>query len=177
MQLIADGVIRPSRTRSSSRCRSSRTAPRLALLAAAALALGVLGPASARTHAASKYGGTLVVGLSGGDPDSLDPTVSRAAPALAIYQAICQRLYDYDAKLQLVPVLAAALPVLSKDKLSYTIQLRQGSPVQRRHAVQRAGGRHHGPALHDLPRLVRAPATTRASTASPRPGRTPSSST
>ena len=30
------------------------------------------------------------------------------------------------AKLQLVPVLAAALPVLSKDKLSYTIQLRKG---------------------------------------------------
>ena len=39
---------------------------------------------------------------------------------------MCQQLYDYDAKLQLVPVLAAALPVLSKDKLSYTIQLRKG---------------------------------------------------
>ena len=39
---------------------------------------------------------------------------------------MCQRLYELDAKQQLAPVLAAALPVLSKDKLSYTIQLRQG---------------------------------------------------
>ena len=98
----------------------------IALLVVVFLALVVLGPASARTPAPAKYGGTLVVGLSGGDPDTLDPTVSHSISSVAIYQAICQRLYDYDAKLQLVPVLAAALPVLSKDKLSYTVQLRQG---------------------------------------------------
>jgi len=39
---------------------------------------------------------------------------------------MCQRLYDRNAKFELVPVLAASLPQLSKDKLSYTIQLRKG---------------------------------------------------
>src|SRR5262249_21354855 len=38
----------------------------------------------------------------------------------------CQRLYTTNAKLELVPELAAGQPVLSADKLSYTIQLRQG---------------------------------------------------
>ena len=39
---------------------------------------------------------------------------------------MCQRLYDRNAKFELVPVLAASLAQLSKDKLSYTIQLRKG---------------------------------------------------
>ena len=39
---------------------------------------------------------------------------------------MCQQLYTYDSKQQLVPVLAAALPVPSKDKLSYTVQVRKG---------------------------------------------------
>ena len=38
--------------------------------------------ASAQTQgSAAKYGGTLVVGLSAGDPDTLDPTLSRSASA------------------------------------------------------------------------------------------------
>ncbi len=96
------------------------------LLAGVGLALFVLVPASARTHLGSKYGGVLVVGLSRGDPDSLDPTVGRSSSSIQIFPAMCQRLYEFDANKQLVPELAAALPVLSKDKLSYTIQLRQG---------------------------------------------------
>ena len=98
----------------------------VALIAAAALACVVLGPASARTPAPAKYGGTLVVGLSTGDADTLDPTVSRSGSSQTIYLAMCQKLYDCDARQQLVPVLAAAVPVLSKDKLSYTVQLRKG---------------------------------------------------
>lgn len=87
----------------------------------------MLGPASGRTLAHSKYGGTLVVGLSGGDPDTLDPTVNRTPIATnPIFQAMCLTLYDTNSKLQTVPVLASALPVLSKDKLSYTVALRQG---------------------------------------------------
>ena len=66
------------------------------------------------------------MGLTRGDPDTLDPTVSRSTASLAVYPAMCQQLYDRDSNQQLVPVLAAAVPVLSKDKLSYTIQLRQG---------------------------------------------------
>jgi peptide/nickel transport system substrate-binding protein len=75
--------------------------------------------------APAKYGGTLVVGLSVGDPASLDPTLTSGS-GLGIYLAMCQQLYGRDAKQQLVPVLAAAVPVISKDKLSYTVQLRKG---------------------------------------------------
>ena len=94
------------------------------LLAGAALALGLLGLADARTQHGSKYGGALVVGI-GADPPTLDPTLSSAGAA-AVFRAICDRLYDYDAKLEIVPVLASALPVISKDKRTYTIPLRQG---------------------------------------------------
>jgi peptide/nickel transport system substrate-binding protein len=84
----------------------------------AVVVLGLLGPASAHT---SRYGGTLVV--AGNDPPTLDPTLSLS---LSFYRATCLQLYEDHSGLQLIPVLATALPVLSKDKLSYTIQLRQG---------------------------------------------------
>jgi peptide/nickel transport system substrate-binding protein len=41
-------------------------------------------------------------------------------------RTICERLYDLDAKGDVVPRLAAALPAISKDKLTYTIPLRHG---------------------------------------------------
>src|SRR5947209_774215 len=97
-----------------------------AVVVGATLALTVLGPASARTHAPARYGGVLVVGLNS-DPDILDPTLSNGSANPPIYRAICNPLYDYDSKAQIVPLLAAALPVLSKDKLTYTIPLRQGA--------------------------------------------------
>ena len=110
----------------SERFTLSRMGLVLVLLAGVVLAMCLLGPACGATHAQARYGGALVVGLSGGDPDSLDPTVARSISAHRIELAICERLYEYDARLQVTPVLAAAVPVLSKDKLSYTIQLRQG---------------------------------------------------
>src|SRR5690349_10564561 len=94
-----------------------RLAP--ALLGAAALALLVLATAGAES---TRYGGTLTVGLSRGDPDSLDPTVSHSISSQEIYQAMCVRLYGPGG----FPLLAASQPQLSNDKLSYTIQLRQG---------------------------------------------------
>ena len=99
---------------------------RFTLVLMVVLALCVLGPASARTPTPAKYGGTLVVGQNGSGPSSLDPTLTATVSAGEVYRAMCQRLYDLDAKQQLVPVLAATVPVLSKDKLTYTIQLRQG---------------------------------------------------
>ena len=91
----------------------------LALLGAAALALAVLATAAAD---GARYGGTLTVGLSRGDPDSLDPTISRSISSQEIYQAMCLKLYGPGG----LPVLAASQPQLSKDKLSYAVQLRQG---------------------------------------------------
>lgn len=39
---------------------------------------------------------------------------------------MCEKLYDLNSKLQIVPQLAAALPQISKDKLTYTIKIRSG---------------------------------------------------
>ena len=96
---------------------------RVAVLSAGvALALGVLDSASAQTD---KYGGTLTVGLRIG-PDALDPTLSMQFTNTEVYRTFCEKLYDLDGKAQVVPQLAAALPVISKDKLTYTIRLRKG---------------------------------------------------
>jgi peptide/nickel transport system substrate-binding protein len=73
-----------------------------------------------------RNGGTLVVGMSSGDPDTLDPSLSRTFGAAEVYKAMCERLYDYDLHVNLVPELAARLPTISKDRLTYTIPLRHG---------------------------------------------------
>lgn len=86
----------------------------------------VLATAFGQTHVPMRYGGTLVVGLSMGDPDALDPSVSRSFSSIVIYRTMCLKLYDPNSKLQIVPQLASALPVISKDKLSYSIPLRRG---------------------------------------------------
>jgi peptide/nickel transport system substrate-binding protein len=83
----------------------------------------VPGAASART---TRYGGTLVVGLNGDPGSLLDPTTTGGGAAASVLQTICERLYAIDAKAEIVPQLAAALPTISADKLTYTIPLRKG---------------------------------------------------
>ena len=95
------------------------------LLAAAALACLANPAASARGNVGSRYGGVLYVGLTNGSPDTLDPTLSRTFQAVEIYRSFCERLYDFDAKSRIHPELASSLPKVSKDKLTYTIPLRQ----------------------------------------------------
>jgi ABC-type transport system substrate-binding protein len=85
------------------------------LLGGAALALVVLTAASARPLARARYGGTLVVGATLGDTDSLDPTLSRSSTASEVYAATCEKLYTYDTRSRIVPQLATAPPVISKD--------------------------------------------------------------
>ena len=100
-----------------------------ALVAALGLALLTSSATSARVHDAGGYGGTLVVGLSGGNPATLDPILNGGGSAIEVYLAMCQRLYGVvsnHGRLEDAPMLAAAKPVLSKDKLTYTIKLRQG---------------------------------------------------
>jgi peptide/nickel transport system substrate-binding protein len=104
----------------------SRAVLAFGLVTAVVLALGALGPAGARPGVQGKYGGTLVFGLPI-EPDTLDPTLSTVGSAVVVRQTFCERLYDfkgiYD---EVVPELAAALPAVSKDKLTYTIPLRHG---------------------------------------------------
>ena len=106
---------------------TSRMRLALTLMGVCSLALGFIGPASAGTRTQSKYGGTLVVGMAQ-DANSLDPTVGTAGSRPPI-NTMCLKLYEYaynHGTLELNPVLAAAPPAVSADKLSYTIRLRRG---------------------------------------------------
>src|SRR5262249_28038215 len=106
-----------------------RTTVRLALGAAAlvvALVAGAL-TASARSAAppALRNGGTLTIALDS-DPDALDPTLARTFVGRMVFMDMCEKLYDLNSKLQIVPQLAASLPTLSADKKTVTIKLRTG---------------------------------------------------
>jgi len=110
----------------------SRIRTRAALLTAAALALFVVAAsAGAATRGGSapavKSGGTVVVGLTAGEPAVLDPTLARTFSGREVFLTFCEKLYDLNAKAQIVPQLASALPAISKDKLTVTIPLRKGA--------------------------------------------------
>jgi peptide/nickel transport system substrate-binding protein len=89
-------------------------------------ALIMLLGASAEPVANGRFGGTLVVGMTHGYPDSLDPSVNVSFASVVVFRAIAERLYDFDAKGNVYPELASKLPTISPDKLTYTIPLRQG---------------------------------------------------
>jgi peptide/nickel transport system substrate-binding protein len=97
-------------------------------IAALILALAATVSVGARGKAAAppiKNGGTLVVGLAE-DPDALDPTLARTFVGRIVFLHMCEKLYDLNSKLRIVPQLASALPQVSKDKLTYTIKIRTG---------------------------------------------------
>jgi peptide/nickel transport system substrate-binding protein len=89
-----------------------------------AAALALVGPAAAGT---AHYGGTIAVAVL--EPASLDPTLDVGSGITRILPNYCLSLYSYASNhgtLELDPILAAAPPKPSPDKLTYTIQLRQG---------------------------------------------------
>ena len=101
-----------------------------ALLGAAlllALSLTAAAGAGPAWHAdGAKNGGTLTIGMTAGEPDVLDPTLARTFSGREVFTTFCEKLYDLNSKAQIVPQLAAALPTISKDKLTVTIPLRKG---------------------------------------------------
>src|ERR1043166_9379296 len=98
-----------------------------AVLALSAIALVALEGAAANPGAASRNGGTLVIGMSRqGDADSLDPTLLAGFSSVEVLRSMCERLYDFNASSQVVPELASNLPRVSKNRLTYTIPLRRG---------------------------------------------------
>ena len=108
-------------------------------------ALAAVGPAAART---AHYGGMLTLGTST-QPNSLDPTQSNDPGLRRLLPNYCLSLYTYASnhgKLELDPILAAAPPAVSADKLTYTIQLRQGiefndgTPFNAQAVVARSSG-------------------------------------
>jgi peptide/nickel transport system substrate-binding protein len=81
---------------------------------AAVLALAFAGAASAQS--------TLRIGLAE-DPDALDPTTARTYVGRIVFASICDKLFDIDEKLNLVPQLALSHET-SADGKTVTIKLR-----------------------------------------------------
>jgi peptide/nickel transport system substrate-binding protein len=86
----------------------------IGMFLAAILACGA--PATAQT--------TLRIGLAE-DPDVLDPTLARTYVGRIVFAALCDKLFDIDEKLNIVPQLALSHET-SEDGKAVTIKLRQG---------------------------------------------------
>jgi peptide/nickel transport system substrate-binding protein len=88
----------------------------LRFAAVAAFLIGVSGPALADT--------TLRIGLAE-DPDILDPTLARTYVGRIVFAGFCDKLFDIDEKLNVVPQLALSHETAADGK-SVTIKLRPG---------------------------------------------------
>src|SRR5436305_14017426 len=86
------------------------------LAAAAALVIAFASAAVAQT--------TLRVGLAE-DPDILDPTMARTYVGRIVFASLCDKLFDIDEKLNIVPQLALSHE-FSDDGREVTIKLRPG---------------------------------------------------
>lgn len=80
-------------------------------------------PGGGTTAAASDN--TLVVSTPT-EPDSLDPTLANTFAARLVFTSFCEKLYDVDDKLNIVPQLASGMPVMSNGGKTMDIPLRQG---------------------------------------------------
>ena len=88
----------------------------LRLTMAAALLALACGTAAAQN--------TLRIGLAE-DPDVLDPSLARTYVGRIVFAAFCDKLFDIDAKLNIVPQLAMSQDT-SADGKTVTIKLRPG---------------------------------------------------
>src|ERR1700738_3256154 len=74
--------------------------------------------------AAAQAQSTLRIGLAE-DPDVLDPTLARTYVGRIVFASICDKLFDIDEKLNIVPQLALGYET-SADGKAVTIKLRPG---------------------------------------------------
>ena len=96
-----------------------------AAVALCALALVATGASAKTTREHARVGGTLVVAL--GEHSTRSTRRLRAPSSVAWSSCTCARkLYDLNSKLEIVPQLASALPAISADKRTVTIQIRRG---------------------------------------------------
>src|SRR5258706_8809379 len=72
----------------------------------------------------SVQGQALRIGLAE-DPDVLDPTLARTFVGRIVFSAVCDKLFDLDEKLNIVPMLALSAE-WSADNKSLTMKLRPG---------------------------------------------------
>jgi peptide/nickel transport system substrate-binding protein len=73
----------------------------------------------------AKAGGTMTVALAE-DPDLLDPTQARTFVGRIVFANLCEKLYDVNEKLEIVPQLAASLPKITNGGKTVTIDIKQG---------------------------------------------------
>src|SRR3954468_9734083 len=73
----------------------------------------------------AKAGGTMTVALAE-DPDLLDPTLARTFVGRIVFANLCEKLYDVNDKLEIVPQLAASMPKIADGGKTVTIDIRQG---------------------------------------------------
>jgi peptide/nickel transport system substrate-binding protein len=102
-----------------------RRALGISLLAAAAVTLTACTTPGQNAGGGGGGGGTITVALAS-DPGTLDPTLANTFDARVVFTSFCEKLYDADNQLNVVPQLAAALPTTSADGLTVTIPLRSG---------------------------------------------------
>jgi peptide/nickel transport system substrate-binding protein len=91
------------------------------ILLAAGLLLSIAATAQAQTG--PQTAGTLRIGMRD-DPDILDPAYSRTYVGTVIMTAICDKLFDFDAGLNIVPVLATGYE--APDPTTLLIHIRPG---------------------------------------------------
>ena len=87
------------------------------------VSLALLGTCLALS-AASASAQTLRIGLAE-DPDVLDPTLARSFVGRIVFAALCDKLFDVDEKLNIVPQLATGHE-WSADNKSLTLKIRTG---------------------------------------------------
>lgn len=74
---------------------------------------------------AVRDGGMMTVALAD-DPDMLDPTLARTLVGRMVFMSMCEKLYDIDQKLNVVPQLAASPPTIDVvDPATVRIRLSQ----------------------------------------------------
>jgi peptide/nickel transport system substrate-binding protein len=95
------------------------------ILALAVVAGTAASGCTASVLGADRSSNQIVVALAEA-PDALDPTTSSTFVSRIVYANMCEKLYDVDEHLAIVPQLASALPDISPDGLTYTIGLRPG---------------------------------------------------
>src|SRR5262245_36046942 len=92
------------------------TMPKLLLIGISAALLVIGSAAAAQT--------TLRIGLAE-DPDVLDPTLARTYVGRIVFASLCDKLFDIDDKLNIVPQLAVSSET-APDGKAVTIKLRPG---------------------------------------------------
>lgn len=84
-----------------------------------------IGQESGQDNRQARDGGDLTVALAE-EPDALDPSLARTFVGRIVFANMCEKLYDVNADLEVVPQLAAELPTVSEDGKTVEISLREG---------------------------------------------------